>query len=471
MNSRSEEFLQACLNGHFDKVKRIWINSPEDTITCLHTALQIACQNDQLEAVQFLSSEIGPEVNATKDASGRTVIFDASYFGHTRIVRYLVEHAGARVDILSSSGFPPVFDACYAGHLDTVSSIWELAPGTLKISNREGWTCLHAACRNGHLHIVQFLCKLGFDVNKATFDKRTPLSEAVFKNHLNIVKHLIEVAGVIVTSHSFYLACHQGHINIAKYLFEKGNIDINFQSTRGFTPFTAACLKGHLDILKYFKEKVGICTTKDCISPEYAACASGHFSIVKYLREEYPKSIFSEANRDGITPFHAACRYGHTDIASYLWRSCNIDPHKADKNGVTPFMSAIQYGHNEILKLFHDDIGISKDVGSLFIACQKGDFQVLVYLIEVVGLNSSCRNSEGQTLLFVACMHGYFDIVKYLREKAGVDIRVPTNSGFTPFDCACHQGFFDIVNYLSEEVYGTFPSEPILVTTLNKVYL
>ena len=68
-------------------------------------------------------------------------------------------------------------------------------------------------------------------------------------------------------------------------------------------------------------------------------------------------------------------------------------------------------------------------------------------------------------------MHGHINIVKFLRKKVGADIKVPTNSNFTPFECACHYGHIDIVKYLSEEVYGIFPSEPILVRTHNKVIL
>lgn len=88
----------------------------------------------------------------------------------------------------------------------------------------------------------------------------------------------------------------------------------------------------------------------------------------------------------------------------------NVDPNCKDNQGLTP----------------------------LHWATDRGDLEIVRYLVEEKKANLNILDDEGQTPLHYAAACGYPDIVRYLI-KAGADYNVVDNSNSTPKDAAENQ--------------------------------
>lgn len=120
-------------------------------------------RTDNLPELQKLLVD---EVDVNKKRNGWTPLHYATFRGHLRIVRELLENT-----VMSG--------------LSSVTNIEEK-------TTKEGWTALHMASRYGKLEIARELIKNGAKVNEKINDNWTPLHIASKHGHLQIVQLLIE---------------------------------------------------------------------------------------------------------------------------------------------------------------------------------------------------------------------------------------------------------------------------------------
>ena len=107
---------------------------------------------------------------------------------------------------------------------------------------------LKIACKNGQASYVDFLLKIGADIN---VDYGYPL----------------------------YIACHNCHLDVLKVLIENGlDLDSTFHR---IPPLRNACLNGQLELVKFLCEH-GAYDRRDHLSLRNA-CINGHLEVVKYL--------------------------------------------------------------------------------------------------------------------------------------------------------------------------------------------
>ena len=100
--------------------------------------------------------------------------------------------------------------------------------------------------KEGDLDFVKFLIEeKRLNINQG---RGTPLWLASEKNHLDIVKYLVEHGAVVtINGGATYAAARNGRLDILKYLVEKGaTIDLNIS-------LEAAEQYGHSDVVKYLK--------------------------------------------------------------------------------------------------------------------------------------------------------------------------------------------------------------------------
>ncbi|CAO1635991.1 unnamed protein product [Jaminaea pallidilutea] len=130
--------------------------------------------------------------NEPSPASGLMLIHHAAKTGKLDVLRWLVEEAGALVEIEDREGETALHKAALAGRLPVISYL--LAKGAAAdTADADGWTPLHNACARGYLDIVRYLVENG----QASLDVRggrggwTPLMNAASNGHMPVVRYFI----------------------------------------------------------------------------------------------------------------------------------------------------------------------------------------------------------------------------------------------------------------------------------------
>ena len=117
-------------------------------------AFRDLAMHGSLERMKEIAAKANP--NAREAASGRTPLHKASYFGHVKVVAYLVNEAGANVDAQDLDGDTPLHDAARFGHVNCVEAL--LAGGaSVSIKNLDGKTPVELAMDNEKDGVVTLL--------------------------------------------------------------------------------------------------------------------------------------------------------------------------------------------------------------------------------------------------------------------------------------------------------------------------
>lgn len=136
-----------------------------------------------------LISNLGhkPELVNAYSEDGYQPLGLAAYFGHEKIVEYLIK-AGAQVNLPSknSLGVTPLQSAVAGGHLE-ITRMLLTAGASPNVRERGGYTPLHTAAHNGNVEIVRSLLFGGADSEARSDKKETPLDMARKSGHDEVV--------------------------------------------------------------------------------------------------------------------------------------------------------------------------------------------------------------------------------------------------------------------------------------------
>lgn len=132
-----------------------------------------------------LISNLGhkPELVNAYSEDGYQPLGLAAYFGHEKIVEYLIK-AGAEVNSPSknSLGVTPLQSAVAGGHLE-ITRLLLTAGASPNVREGGGYTPLHTAAYNGDVEIVRSLIFGGADLEAKSDKKETPLDMARKSGH------------------------------------------------------------------------------------------------------------------------------------------------------------------------------------------------------------------------------------------------------------------------------------------------
>ncbi|TKS77850.1 Ankyrin repeat and SAM domain-containing protein 1A [Collichthys lucidus] len=134
-----------------------------------------------------------PYINA-KNNDNETPLHCAAQYGHTQVVRLLLEELTDPT--MRNNKFETPLDlAALYGRLEVVKLLLSAHPNLLS-GNTKKHTPLHLASRNGHLSVVEVLLDAGMDINYET-EKGSALHEAALFGKADVVQKLLS-AGIDV---------------------------------------------------------------------------------------------------------------------------------------------------------------------------------------------------------------------------------------------------------------------------------
>ncbi len=171
------------INHIIDSIQSISSRAIEDI-----TAIKIVSATITRFVKAYLS-EMG-DINAV-NREGNTLLHIVSLYGHTEVVKVLINE-GANINAVTvEKGFNALHIASQSGHTEVVKVLIDEG-ADINAVDQEGWNALHMALTQGHTEVVKVLIKEGVDINAIDPNEETALIIASQDNHTEIVKLLLE---------------------------------------------------------------------------------------------------------------------------------------------------------------------------------------------------------------------------------------------------------------------------------------
>lgn len=246
---------------------------------------------------------------------GVTVLQRAVMKNHSDIVKLLLK-LDTNVNVRTKDGSTPLHLAATFGEIDIVKSLLDSAKVNLTIRDNKGQTPLMCAQREHHSEVVKLL-------NDRLDVSTESLIEAVKEDNLDLAKSLVkwgadvngkDDGGYPVIS----VAAANGHTDIVRYLVEDAGVPVDAKGDDGGTALKWAANSGYLPVVKYLVSKGALIDSKDYVggTPLWIAAYQGRLNVVKYL-----VSMGADVNTDsfnGRTPLSAALGNGLSEVTQYL---------------------------------------------------------------------------------------------------------------------------------------------------------
>ncbi|UZJ52410.1 hypothetical protein CBS101457_001730 [Exobasidium rhododendri] len=155
------------------------IPNPANGLVPIH----YAAREGRVEILKWLVEEAGALVEM-EDREGETALHKASLAGKLPALTYLLS-SGAEANCVDADGWTPLHNACSRGYLDIVKVLVEKNASLINVKGgRGGWTSLMSAASHGFLPIVRYLTskqqadpfvrneagETAYDVAAATFE-------------------------------------------------------------------------------------------------------------------------------------------------------------------------------------------------------------------------------------------------------------------------------------------------------------
>lgn len=231
------------------------------------TSLHIAANRDNYRFVRQFVRLKQANVNAV-DEKGQTALHYAAKQGHGRVVTALcLKHADANIKTPGSGGKTPIHYAAIEGHAHVMRMLVQHGNARIDIATRNGKNVLHMAASNFDngpaIKGIMDLAKDNFNVNDKDKSGNTALHYAAECGSLENVQILINeyIANPNVQDKTeqtpVHIASYNGDLEIVKFLVEN-KADLKLVDEDGVTILNYAQEAGHKRCVRYLKGKLGI---------------------------------------------------------------------------------------------------------------------------------------------------------------------------------------------------------------------
>ena len=336
------------IDGHADpnKTRKYGLVSP----------IIVASAYGNTEMVDLILSQSGVNVNM-KIRGSETAIHYASREGYTDIVGRLLDN-GAAPDESNDVGDTPLLLAAKCGYLDIVNilinngakmdqrnheghDIWQYAIEykgnellealvvAVQDMSDPGRRPLSIAASMGKIDKIEFLVRLGLDVQTTDKDGNSFLHFAAMQDQAEVIKrfHTRELLDMQNKKGNtvFHIAAYRGHENTLKALMElKANPGI--KNNKGETVLHSAAYSKRIGA-----ESVGMLT--------------------EYTITCYSWDVLNFTDFQGNNSLHIAAKHASPEV---LWEFRAVSIKDQDKDGMTPLHHAVRPGKPEVLDTMLD---------------------------------------------------------------------------------------------------------------------
>jgi ankyrin repeat protein len=287
---------------------------------------------------------------------------------------------------------------------------------------------LYKACTDGDLIEVKNQVGSGAPIDgQVGTMKSTPLMEAVYTGHLDIVKYLVDYRAKIDQpdsegSTALLHACWRDYPDIALALIDAG-ANVNLASKYGRTPLMFAADKGDDRIVQALLDHKAAVDADCGQGPAvHWAASTNHLSTVKLLvaAGANPNLMPATPDRALYSTLGCAAANDNLEMIDYLL-SQKTDVNNPGADGVTPLMSAIDYGRlDAVNRLLESGANVelknSKGMTALMVAGRDGETKCVSALLDH-GADPNAADPQGETALTIAGERGNVDIVDLLKAK------------------------------------------------------
>jgi len=312
------------------------------------TPLQYAAARGDLSVARSLIAA-GARVN-DRGGAGRTPLHYALP-GHLDMARLLIEK-GADVNLRDLEGASPLDDAVWNGNLDAAAMLLAHGARLDEPDTQTGATPVSEAAFRGHTELVRYLLRFGPDVTIADKRGRTALENAIRMGKEDSALLLLEAQPPAQRTPEFLgntleIAIGKDQVLLAQALLSQG-IKVDQTLPSGYTPLDVAAFGGASKVSRMLLDNGADpnAAGKDGTIPLEDAAGKGFDSIAKMLLAGGAR--INQVNADtGTTVLYAAASSGHlTTVKMLLDRGA--DPSSCGRNRRTPYQAAIENGHADV---------------------------------------------------------------------------------------------------------------------------
>lgn len=418
--------------------------------TPLHFAVRLGNLGIVMDLVKALKEE--ESINA-QDEDEQTVLHIAATFGHSEIVRFLLDK-GADMAVGDRNNRRPIELAAGAGSLNVFTVLHSSSP-TSDSTNEA--LLVHAAAK-GELLIVRYLLKAKTATDVRVHDE-TPLVTAASKGYTEVVRILLEEEADPDFANSgghtpLERAIEEGHTDAALALLCKG-ADPNALDYGRWTPLHRAASKNMTKVVDSLLERGVDVSARTLLRDTALHLSLAYPDIVAKLIEH--RAELATLNYSGMTPLHIAIGDQYVNAAKLLAKA-NINLiHISDEDGCTPLHRLLETGNwnPDLFKTLWEKDGYSQNPDYsrrplLIYAIQRGNQEAARLLLQNPTL-AACKDTNGVTPLHAAIEYHFpASIVKQLVELSS-EVNDVDNKGETPLYRASWYGQTEIVEYLLAE--------------------
>jgi ankyrin repeat protein len=208
-----------------------------------NTVFHLAAEKGDINIMALLVGIAGKLQLNYRNNNRETPLHLAAAFGHVEAVRSLIKDEANLINAKDVNGYTPLWRAVLAGHYEVARA---LNPNQ---QDECGNTLLHGAAMCNGENIVDFLIKVGADINIKNTEGHTPLECALLANHHQIVSKLNLNQQDEDGNTPLHLAVRAGKGGRVDCLM-KARADINIKNKEGQTPLDCALAGDCADIVR-----------------------------------------------------------------------------------------------------------------------------------------------------------------------------------------------------------------------------
>ena len=323
----------------------------------------------------------------------------------------------------------------------------DIDPETISQQDWLGISPLHEAAKAGWLDLVRMLLDAGAQASLATNNGRSPLYFAAENGHFDIASVLLARSGLVYSQKirsPIVEAARNGHYRIVSLLKDHS------QPSEVEEAFCDAAVIGERDVIEQLlKDQISPDTRNNGTSALMNAIRCQNEEIVHMLLKAGASFNCNEHAISDDIPLHQAIKYGRIN--------------KYGRLGVAELL--LDWGANIQAR---DNLKRNALFES-FKRLEPSDFSGANVLLNN-GINISCQDYEGNTVLHRAAQLGY-DFHALCFVDQGINTDITNHKGLTPLDLAriCNQ--FRVVEMLNRKgaAGGIYDSPDLTFTILHNL--